>query len=687
MFTLKRQLLVISLITLLLPWAGCQYVREMETIMRENHRQRLAAMAKPLALELAPKSRYFESNDAEQVFFTQQSRTPLNIDGYHDDWLDYYAFAFVDTIPNPGTELKTCRDSDYLYLHITAKDDVIAYYQPHLASPLMADHYRVETSSHSLVLFTEAPGLIHAMQQLPSGAFKNFTSIEGQWVEEPDGYNIELKIPTALLDKSFRVQRFDAIGDGDKAIEVSASHPAGDTLPQLLFTKQNLENSMLPFMDKGLEILITDRNGWPLSYHPLQSHAMPVEQRDSLREAIMNRIYRVGLGLTLPEQFTHEWPLPTQHISNLSMQFPIEKAFGNAADKTSYLSKWYQTPYSNKTILLVAQPVKQGDVILGYVFFAENEDALLSFTNDAMRSIINTSLLIVAVAIILFLSFASVLSYRIRKLRNKADAAVQSDGQIIPFIPSNVKDEIGDLSRHYAKLLRQVKNYNDYLQSLSHKLAHELRTPLAIVRSSLEMMNTTDTPNPVYAQRATEGVDRLRSILNSMSEATQVEQAIQQVEYDTFELRELVENLAHAYQDTYASHSIIFLNQLPSTPPLMIRGNPELIAQLLDKLIDNAIDFAPNQSTINITLKQQGQKLQIAIENEGPPLPDNMQHQLFDSLVSVRDNEQKEKPHLGLGLHIVRLIAQAHQAAVKGENRSDGKGVVFTLTFDLNPTQ
>jgi K+-sensing histidine kinase KdpD len=69
------------------------------------------------------------------------------------------------------------------------------------------------------------------------------------------------------------------------------------------------------------------------------------------------------------------------------------------------------------------------------------------------------------------------------------------------------------------------------------------------------------------------------------------------------------------------------------------------------------------------------------VANEGPLLPESMQQQLFDSMVSVR--ESSERVHLGLGLHIVRLIVDFHEGSVRAQNLEDGSGVIFRVSFPL----
>ena len=107
-----------------------------------------------------------------------------------------------------------------------------------------------------------------------------------------------------------------------------------------------------------------------------------------------------------------------------------------------------------------------------------------------------------------------------------------------------------------------------------------------------------------------------------------------------------------------------------------MRGAPELVAQMLDKLTDNARSFAPENGKITISTTLDRRGATVIVGNDGPLLPDKLKDRLFHSLVSVREH-QADHTHLGLGLHIVRLVAKAHRGVVGARNRSDGTGVEF----------
>jgi len=126
----------------------------------------------------------------------------------------------------------------------------------------------------------------------------------------------------------------------------------------------------------------------------------------------------------------------------------------------------------------------------------------------------------------------------------------------------------------------------------------------------------------------------------------------------------------------------------PPNGPTPFHGAPELIAQALDKLFDNARSFTPEDGWIEIGLANAGGVAEIRVANSGPPLPAAMQDRLFDSLVSVRDAGARhggETPHLGLGLYVVRLVAELHRGSALAHNLDGGRGVEFALRLSGMP--
>jgi two-component system sensor histidine kinase ChvG len=115
-----------------------------------------------------------------------------------------------------------------------------------------------------------------------------------------------------------------------------------------------------------------------------------------------------------------------------------------------------------------------------------------------------------------------------------------------------------------------------------------------------------------------------------------------------------------------------------------VLGSPDLMAQLLDKLVDNALGFARSGTPVRVGLEREAGTASLSVENQGPALPEQMRGRLFESMVSIRPAAGEGEPHLGLGLYIVRLIAGFHGGTATARNREDGDGVVVGVSLPLH---
>jgi signal transduction histidine kinase len=111
---------------------------------------------------------------------------------------------------------------------------------------------------------------------------------------------------------------------------------------------------------------------------------------------------------------------------------------------------------------------------------------------------------------------------------------------------------------------------------------------------------------------------------------------------------------------------------------LTVHGVPDAFAQLLDKLVENALDYALPASPVRIRLLA-GEHARLQVENDGPPIAAELLPRLFDAMVSARDEGRGRGGHLGLGLAIVRLVAQFHGGIARASNLPEGAGVRFEV--------
>jgi len=203
-----------------------------------------------------------------------------------------------------------------------------------------------------------------------------------------------------------------------------------------------------------------------------------------------------------------------------------------------------------------------------------------------------------------------------------------------------------------------------------------------VVRSSLENLKLEQDPaqRQVYLERAEEGLARLSKILTRMSEATRLEQSLREEARVRFDLAAVLAECVSGYRLAYPQRG--FELAAPAEA-FEVDGSADLFAQMLDKLVANAVDFARPGTPIRIALARVGHAARLSVTNSGPPVPDEVRGRLFESMISARGERSDGEPHLGLGLYIARLIAEFHGGSIEAANLPDGSGVSLRLTFPL----
>jgi dedicated sortase system histidine kinase len=332
-------------------------------------------------------------------------------------------------------------------------------------------------------------------------------------------------------------------------------------------------------------------------------------------------------------------------------------------------------------VLSAAHPIWTGDQVAGAVVTEETTNSAMSVKSAALERLLLLTLGAFAGAAILLFAFATRLSVRIRRLRDEAESAIDARGRITRLAAgSNAPDEIGDLSRSFSAVLERLAEHHAYLEAMAGRLSHELRTPIAVVRSSLENLKLSRENPELYIARAEEGLARLGRILERMTEASRLEQSLSAVERTRYDLAAVVRGCVEGYRVAYPQAS--FALELPERR-VEVEGAPDLAAQLLDKLVENAVDFSRDGAPVRVALEENGAAAALTVSNKGPLLPDKMRTRLFESMISVREAPGAGPPHLGLGLYVARLIAHFHGGTIAASNLASGDGVALGVRIPL----
>jgi two-component system, OmpR family, sensor histidine kinase ChvG len=688
--SLRTKLLLLSLLTLILPWAGWQYAQQMETTLRRGQEEALLTTAQVLSRVVAsepellyrvPDLRHEFDPESGDLFAPLLVTHPL-LDGFADEWPQparavpgFNATGAGAESAEPKVRVGVYRRSMHLYVEVAQPS--VHYERPtrEEARPaggadrvilLIHDEFGHERA-WSISAIAPGPLLVRVCEVgapwKPSA--DDVPYVEGTWRETGKGYAIELRAPLNTFGTQLAVQALDA---SDAIVAQTRGLARIHTGSEAL--KQRLEQ----YAPDGVRISVVDTRGWLLaragSIAVTTSSEYPGLQRDE--EGFTRSIYRVLFSSDAARALPYGLP------------YGMWGAPVDAARDGKRNAIWFEKSGGEPSLVRAAVPIPYGDQNLGALVVEQAGEQLVQVREIALTRLLNLTLVATLFVILVTIVFAARLSLRIRRLSRAATTALTAEGRIEPHIPdTQARDELGALARSYDTLLGRLQEYTNYLQTLGTKLSHELRTPLTIVSSSLDNLSSEEKlppPSQSYIERARSGANRMHAILTALSEATRVEQIIEHTERVRFDLRELVQNMGQAYQQTFVEHRVE--TQVPEEP-CRVEGSPDLIAQLLDKLMDNASDFTPKGGPIAIVLARGPRSCTLTVRNEGPLLPPQLDNRLFESLVTSRSSVNG-KPHLGLGLYIVRLIADFHRGTVSATNLPDHTGVAISLELPLS---
>lgn len=675
--SIRLQLLIVALTTLVLPWAGCQYARELETALRSSQEQSLLAGAATIAnaLTVQPQRVFHDSDDARafsaaagDLYVYPLVTQPL-LDGYLDDWDVSAKPTPLPTTTRYRALLQAGSTEHYLYIYLEV-DDPHFDAEPNHVQPDKDRFDRVNLwlqgpAGRAAYFFgTNAPGLIAAQDVVKGddGVDRVVTEprIQAFWLQTAAGYHLEMRIPLSFVGRRLWIEAIDGRGSGQAGI--AADSPDGG---RLFFATAGLDTLLQTYIRDGTRATVVDANALKLGT------AGNIASRQRGSEESEPIWYRYFMGID-----TSDMPTLSSSPDRLSGDSVSEALKGHSH------AQWVLGGSNRELLLTAAAPILIDGQLHGAVFLEQAADQLLALRDRALTRLFNLTLIATASAVIIMFAFATWISLRIGRLRAAADSAVGSDGRIQLHMPeSSSADEIGALSRGFERLLARLNEHTQYLRTLGGKLSHELRTPLTIVRSSLDNLESEGLRDDQlrYITRAREGTQRLQSILSALGAAARVEESIKQSERVSFDLRDLLVSAVAAYRDGFPAAR--FRIELPENPCFVL-GAPDLLVQLLDKLIENAVDFCPPDGTITVRLERVQGYYALEVTNDGPLIPQALMGRLFESLFEQRQGRD-DKPHFGLGLYIVRLIAEFHGGTAVAANRDDGSGVLFTITLPL----
>ncbi|MBA3666108.1 MAG: HAMP domain-containing histidine kinase [Sphingomonas sp.] len=330
-------------------------------------------------------------------------------------------------------------------------------------------------------------------------------------------------------------------------------------------------------------------------------------------------------------------------------------------------------------VFSAAAPVGDGSTLL----VTDNDRA---FTRTVRKQRGSLSMALGAVAILSILLSLFLARTIVRPLRRIAFAAHRvrlgrAREVKVPRLPSR-RDEIGLLARSVSDMSQSLRRRIDNIEAFAADVTHELKNPLASLRSAVESLERVEDPalRKQLIDVIRQDVARLDRLIGDVGEAARTDAELARARFEPVDLGILIGQLVSAWETRRETGDVRIAFARPRRASATVMGEPGRLARAIDNIIDNAISFSPPGGLVEIAATHVGDEILIRIDDEGPGVPPDLREAIFNRFHSVRPEAEGFGRHSGLGLAIARAIVEGHDGEIDVADRDDApSGARFTI--------
>ncbi len=238
-------------------------------------------------------------------------------------------------------------------------------------------------------------------------------------------------------------------------------------------------------------------------------------------------------------------------------------------------------------------------------------------------------------------------------------------------------DEFDQMATTLNGMLDQNEDLISNLRMTTNSIAHDLRSPLSRLRQRVEQLTDvtrTDAERDTDAARALAEVDHLLRVFSQLTEISRAEAGLGRDEFEPVDVPALVHDVVEFYEPVAADKNVTITIEGDADP---IPAHKTLLAQALSNLLDNALRYAPAETTITVKLAQTDAGLCLSVRDQGPGVPDADLSRLSQPFVTL--DPSRTNKNSGLGLALVAAIARMHGGTIEARNRTIGLEIKLTL--------
>ena len=338
----------------------------------------------------------------------------------------------------------------------------------------------------------------------------------------------------------------------------------------------------------------------------------------------------------------------------------------------------------NNFKLTTIKNVFRDDVNIGYIAITENANDVRAAIDERKTFILRTAFAVGIVILIFsfvlnryFLKPIQNLVNYTNKIKNKEHKKINIDNL------KSRNDELGLLSKSLDDMTLELQKRISHAENFSTDLVHEIRNPLASLKSASEILNDTKDAEErlKLINILSHDVQRIERLITDYSQILKDEVALSKEKFKKIDLIPIIKSVVDDYNNIYQAKrgiNISFLND--GSKSYVINGIENRIEQIIANLLDNAISFSDDNKNIDIKISKNLEKqIVINILDEGPGFKERDTSKIFQRFYSNRPD--KFGQHSGLGLNIVKNLTDLHNASINALNRTDKKGANLEIIF------
>jgi two-component system sensor histidine kinase ChvG len=346
----------------------------------------------------------------------------------------------------------------------------------------------------------------------------------------------------------------------------------------------------------------------------------------------------------------------------------------------------YRTP-DGRLVFNVAVPIQNYRQVLGVLMLSHNS----AESDEALRRVRLNILLIfmlsLGVTVLLSLYLASTIARPIRLLAAAADSTRLGKQRLA--IPDFTRrgDEIGDLSAALRAMTDALWQRLEAIERFAADVAHEIKNPLTSLRSAVETAARVQDParQKQLLNIVLHDVKRLDRLITDISGASRLDAELARAEPQPVDIGGLLTAIVEVYYATREPDdtSPVLTLEIDPAAGLSVLAIEDRLMQVFQNLIANALSFSPPGGSIRIVVVRVMSQIRIAIEDDGPGIPDDKEEAIFERFYTERPVAETFGTHSGLGLSISRQIVTAHRGQIRAENRLDPDGKILGARFTI----